>query len=115
MQNGSVRELSDNRALQAAAQKSNPITDGIVLSGALMRLRATASVGGRGQKSRFEAFFTSNPQGSGAGLGLEIVHRTETQDFDGTIEVESEPGNARFIVRLPLDGSAKAESQAKPD
>jgi signal transduction histidine kinase len=61
-------------------------------------------VGGRGQKSRFEAFFTSNPQSSGAGLGLKIVHRTVTQDFDGMIGVESEPGNTRFIVRLPLDG-----------
>jgi nitrogen-specific signal transduction histidine kinase len=31
------------------------------------------------------------------------------------IEMESEPGNTRFNVRLPLDGSAKAESPAKPD
>jgi signal transduction histidine kinase len=49
----------------------------------------------------FEAFFTTKPQGSGTGLGLEIVHRIVTQKFGGTIEVTSEPGNTRFIVRLP--------------
>jgi signal transduction histidine kinase len=50
----------------------------------------------------FEAFFTTKPQGSGTGLGLEIVHRIVTQRFGGTIEVESGPGNTRFVVRLPL-------------
>jgi signal transduction histidine kinase len=50
----------------------------------------------------FEAFFTTKPQGSGTGLGLEIVHRIVTQKFDGKIDVESEPGNTRFIVRLPV-------------
>jgi signal transduction histidine kinase len=52
----------------------------------------------------FEAFFTTKPQGSGTGLGLEIVHRIVTQKFGGTIEVKSEPGNTRFIVRLPFHG-----------
>jgi signal transduction histidine kinase len=50
----------------------------------------------------FDPFFTTKPQGSGTGLGLEIVHRIVTQKFGGVIEVESEPGNTRFIVRLPL-------------
>ncbi len=50
----------------------------------------------------FEPFFTTKPQGSGTGLGLEIVHRIVTQKFGGTINVESEPGNTRFIVRLPI-------------
>ncbi len=49
----------------------------------------------------FEAFFTTKPQGSGTGLGLEIVHRIVTQKFGGKIDVESQPGNTRFIVRLP--------------
>jgi signal transduction histidine kinase len=53
----------------------------------------------------FEAFFTTKPQGAGTGLGLEIVHRIVTQKFGGKIDVESQPGNTRFIVRLPLSGS----------
>jgi signal transduction histidine kinase len=54
----------------------------------------------------FEAFFTTKPQGSGTGLGLEIVHRIVTQKFGGAIEVKSEPGNTKFIVRLPLLGQS---------
>lgn len=49
----------------------------------------------------FEAFFTTKTQGSGTGLGLEIVHRIITQKFGGTIGVESEPGRTVFTVRLP--------------
>jgi signal transduction histidine kinase len=49
----------------------------------------------------FEPFFTTKPQGSGTGLGLEIVHRIVTQKFGGKIEVESRPGRTRFVVRLP--------------
>jgi signal transduction histidine kinase len=50
----------------------------------------------------FEAFFTTKAQGSGTGLGLEIVHRIVTQKFGGTIDVESRPGDTRFIIRLPM-------------
>jgi signal transduction histidine kinase len=60
----------------------------------------------------FEPFFTTKPQGSGTGLGLEIVHRIITQKFGGTITVESEPGNTRFIVRLPMN-APDAEPAAK--
>jgi signal transduction histidine kinase len=59
----------------------------------------------------FEAFFTTKPQGSGTGLGLEIVHRIVTQKFGGTIQVESEPGRTQFTVRLPLNGPAEAIAQ----
>lgn len=54
----------------------------------------------------FEAFYTTKQQGSGTGLGLEIVHRIVTQKFGGTIAVESRPGSTRFLVRLPTDVSA---------
>ena len=60
----------------------------------------------------FEPFFTTKPQGSGTGLGLEIVHRIVTQKFSGQLEVQSQPGDTRFIVRLPLNAS-KATLQAE--
>ncbi len=60
----------------------------------------------------FEPFFTTKPQGSGTGLGLEIVHRIVTQKFSGQVEVQSQPGDTRFIVRLPLNAS-KAAPQAE--
>jgi len=61
----------------------------------------------------FEAFFTTKPQGSGTGLGLEIVHRIVTQKFDGLIDVESKPGDTRFIVRLPRRGGNFAQLASK--
>jgi signal transduction histidine kinase len=61
----------------------------------------------------FEPFFTTKPQGSGTGLGLEIVHRIVTQKFGGKVEVESHPGDTRFIVRLPLNAPGPA-SQPNP-
>jgi signal transduction histidine kinase len=45
--------------------------------------------------------YTSKPFGVGTGLGLTIVHDLVTAHFNGTIDVESEPGvGTTFIVRL---------------
>jgi signal transduction histidine kinase len=63
----------------------------------------------------FEAFFTTKAQGSGTGLGLEIVHRIVTQKFGGKIDVESQPGSTRFIVRLPRKALAAKADSAKPE
>jgi signal transduction histidine kinase len=59
----------------------------------------------------FEAFFTTKPQGSGTGLGLEIVHRIVTQKFGGAIQVESTPGKTQFVVRLPMVSPADSKNQ----
>jgi signal transduction histidine kinase len=56
----------------------------------------------------FEPFFTTKPEGSGTGLGLEIVHRIVTQKFAGQLEVQSQPGDTRFIIRLPVNVSIAA-------
>jgi signal transduction histidine kinase len=53
----------------------------------------------------FEPVFTTKPQGSGTGLGLDIVWRIVTEEHGGTIEVESVPGNTTFRVTLPLPAS----------
>jgi signal transduction histidine kinase len=50
----------------------------------------------------FEPFFTTKPVGQGTGLGLDISYRIVVGRHGGDITVESDPGNTRFIVRLPL-------------
>jgi signal transduction histidine kinase len=50
----------------------------------------------------FEPFFTTKPMGKGTGLGLDIAWRIVVGRHRGDIRLESEPGNTRFQVRLPL-------------
>jgi signal transduction histidine kinase len=50
----------------------------------------------------FEPFFTTKPVGQGTGLGLDICYRIVVVRHGGDLRVESEPGDTRFIVRLPL-------------
>ncbi|MFH8662486.1 ATP-binding protein [Streptomyces afghaniensis] len=50
----------------------------------------------------FDPFFTTKPVGEGTGLGLDISWRIVVNKHHGTIQVESEPGDTRFQVLLPL-------------
>ncbi|MFE7272023.1 ATP-binding protein [Streptomyces sp. NPDC057623] len=57
----------------------------------------------------FDPFFTTKPVGEGTGLGLDISWRIVVNKHHGTIQVESEPGDTRFQVLLPLT-SAEEDS-----
>lgn len=55
------------------------------------------------RKRVFEPFFTTKAVGEGTGLGLAISYFLVTEDHNGSMTVESAPGNgARFIIHLPL-------------
>ncbi len=49
----------------------------------------------------FTAFFTTKGVGAGTGLGLDTSYRI-IQQHNATIEVQSQPGRTRFIVRIPV-------------
>ncbi|MFB8774355.1 ATP-binding protein [Streptomyces broussonetiae] len=50
----------------------------------------------------FDPFFTTKPVGQGTGLGLDISWRIVVNKHHGSLQVESEPGDTRFQVLLPL-------------
>jgi signal transduction histidine kinase len=50
----------------------------------------------------FEPFFTTKPVGEGTGLGLDISYRIVVAKHHGDLSVDSQPGDTRFTVSLPL-------------
>jgi signal transduction histidine kinase len=54
----------------------------------------------------FEPFFTTKPVGEGTGLGLDISYRIVVTRHHGDLRVDSEPGDTRFQVRLPITPAA---------
>ena len=73
----------------------------------------TYSDDGKGMESNvlakiFDPFFTTKRGTGGTGLGLYIVYNIVTQQFGGSIECDSVPGQgAIFRIRLPLNNSPK--------
>jgi signal transduction histidine kinase len=51
----------------------------------------------------FEPFYTTKEVGKGTGMGLDISYRI-IQNHNASIDVQSKPGETRFIVRIPLNG-----------
>ena len=58
----------------------------------------------------FDPFFTTKPVGEGTGLGLDISWRIVVDKHHGTLQVESEPGDTRFQVLLPLTAPEPASA-----
>src|SRR5271170_437431 len=84
-------------AEQSPADTKNPHTD----------LCISVSDNGSGiplesQEHVFDPFYTTKPVGVGTGIGLGIVQRIVDQ-YNGVIRFTSEPGNTKFVVRLPSD------------
>jgi PAS domain S-box-containing protein len=54
------------------------------------------------RKRLFEPFYTTKDVGLGTGLGLSVSYFIITENHNGTLEVESQPGKgAAFIITLP--------------
>jgi signal transduction histidine kinase len=62
------------------------------------------------QSRMFEPFFTTKSVGSGTGLGLMISNRIVGDRHGGEIEFESQPGETRFKVRLPINRIQSSEA-----
>ena len=52
--------------------------------------------------SVFDPFFTTKPVGEGLGLGLAISYGI-IHEAGGRLQVENQPGGARFSLTLPMD------------
>jgi len=67
------------------------------------------------QSRIFDPFFTTKKVGEGTGLGLDTVARI-VRRHHGFIEVESQPGQTSFTIRLPFKQPATqpAESEETP-
>lgn len=49
----------------------------------------------------FDPLFSTKPFGEATGLGLSIVHEL-INNFKGSINVSSKPGQTIFTIKLPL-------------
>ncbi|WP_227997350.1 ATP-binding protein [Nocardia australiensis] len=62
----------------------------------------------------FEPFFTTKPVGDGTGLGLDISFRIVVNKHGGDIQFDSEPGDTRFTVWLPLHRPEQDQPESAP-
>ena len=61
------------------------------------------------QSRIFEPFFTTKGVGAGTGLGLDIARRIVVKRHQGTIRVNSKPGETCFQITLPFKPSKQRE------
>ena len=55
------------------------------------------------QDKIFDPFFTTKPPGEGTGLGLNLSHGIVVEKHGGQITFDSQPGETRFQVKLPIN------------
>ncbi|MFO1431813.1 MAG: ATP-binding protein [Candidatus Competibacteraceae bacterium] len=75
------------------AQAENYVTISVIDNG--------AGIPAESMQAIFEPFFTTRQAQHKIGLGLSLVRRI-VADHNGEINVQSSPGDTRFVVRLPL-------------
>ncbi len=78
----------------------------LINEGKRVRIEVEDNGHGMNEETRhriFDPFYTTKPEGEGTGLGLSVSYMIITNNHNGTIEVESEPGKGtKFIIKLPL-------------
>lgn len=87
-------------------QEQGEITLDVTLQAESLQLRYTDNGKGIGKEEIpriFEPFYTTKRGHGGSGLGLHIVYNLVTQQLQGTIMCESQPGaGATFLIQMPL-------------
>jgi signal transduction histidine kinase len=106
--NGLYRILTNliRNAVAASQERKRPVVVGVAQSGA--ELSITVQDQGSGIPAElmlriFEPGFTTQPSGSGSGMGLAIVRQIAHEMFNGTVDVTSLPNEgSTFTVTLPI-------------
>ena len=101
MRNGGVLSIKLDKIKIGSGQVDGGLK---IQKGTYVRITVTDTGHGmdkRTVKRIFEPFFTKKEVGSGSGLGLSVVHGI-VSNYNGSIEVESEPGKGSvFRIYLP--------------
>jgi signal transduction histidine kinase len=101
-----LRNASQALGLSLPAVRAPRITLRLRRDAAHMRIEVEDNGPGMDEETRkrvFEPFFTTKDVGVGTGLGLSVSYFIVTSHHQGTMTVESAPGQgARFTMRLPL-------------
>jgi signal transduction histidine kinase len=101
-----LEELSEGRGFSEIEQNPNQIR----ITTALREKQITVQIQDNGigiaaemQQQVFDHLFTTKEVGKGTGLGLAIAHQIITEKHQGSITVNSAPGQGtEFIITLPI-------------
>ncbi|WP_419769874.1 MAG: ATP-binding protein [Candidatus Marinarcus sp.] len=109
---GDISQILTNLIINSLMHGFNQKDEGFIAIGAVENeneIVLTFEDSGKGIKEQnmkkiYEPFFTTNREGGGTGLGLNIIHNLVTKKLNGTIVCESQPlKGAKFIITLPKE------------